>query len=95
MGCNFVKLSLHQKITALLSNRKLNGLDFRVGFPVVSGQKYCLLLQEQKSWDKLLCSGTSWDKITFSKETKSLYQKKQKKEILKQENEVLKQERTF
>ena len=30
MGCNFVKLSFHQKITASLADRKSNGLDFRV-----------------------------------------------------------------
>ena len=46
MGCNFIKLSLHQKITALLANRKLNGLDFKVGFPR-DGTSCCL-------WTKIL-----------------------------------------
>ena len=46
--------------------------------PFVPGQG-----QEQMSQDKLLCPGTSQDKITFSKETK------------KQDKDVLRQERAF
>ena len=49
--------------------------------PFVSGQG-----QEQLSWDKPLCPGTSWDKITFLKKTKT-----RKKDVLKQEKDVLKQ----
>jgi hypothetical protein len=103
MGCNFVKLSLHQKFTALLANRKLNGLDFRVGFP--RDRTSCCL------WTKILpCPAGAKirgqtplfrdvlgqnhilqrNQVTFPKETK-----KQIKDILKQEKEVLKQERTF
>ena len=56
------------------------------------------------SRDKLLCPGTSQDKITFLKKTKSrkkdfLKQEKdvlnQKKDVLKQEKYVLKQKRKF
>ena len=53
--------------------------------PFVPGQR-----QEQMSRDKLLCPGTSRDKITFPKVTK-----KQEKDVLKQEKDVLKQDRTF
>ena len=53
--------------------------------PFVPGQE-----QEQKSRDKLLCPGTSRDKITFPKKDK-----KQEKEVLKQEKDVLNQERMF
>jgi hypothetical protein len=44
--------------------------------------------QQQKSRDKLLCPGTSRDKITFTKE-----HKKQEKDVPKQEKEVPKQEK--
>ena len=47
--------------------------------PFVLGQG-----KEQMSRDKLLCPGTSQDKITFPKE-----HKKQKKDVLKQEKDVL------
>ena len=65
-------------------------------FPFVPGQRDFLVPvslcpgkgQEQKSRDKLLCPGTSRDKITFPKE-----HKKQEKDVLKQEKDVLKQEK--
>ena len=60
--------------------------------PFVPGQG-----QEQKSRDKLLCPGTSRDKITFPKEHKKQEKDvlKQEKDVLKQEKDVLKQERKF
>jgi hypothetical protein len=65
-----------------LSGNKNISLSHR---PSVPGQG-----QEQKSRDKLLCTGTSRDKITFPKKTK-----KQEKDVLKKEKDVLKQERMF
>ena len=49
------------------------------------------------SRDKLLCPGTSRDKITFPKEHKKQEKDvvKQKKDVLKQEKDVVKQERMF
>ena len=52
--------------------------------------------QEQMSQDKPLCPGTSRDKITFLKETKTGKEVlKQEKDVLKTEKKVLKQERMF
>ena len=59
------------------------------GRPFVPGQNdflvtlsLCLQGQEQKSRDKLLCPGTSRDKITFPKKPQ-----KQEKDVLKQEKD--------
>ena len=76
-----------------------NMIGFELGFPrdgTSRDKNYSLSRcpfvpgegQEQKSWDKLLCPGTSRDKIILQKKNK-------KQDVLKQEKDILKQERMF
>ena len=110
--CFFIRLTPIQPVkAACVAKRDVHGQS-RTERPIVPGQKYFPGQgQEQKSWDKLLCPGTSRDKITFppkKQRTRKGHSKTGKgrcktgkersktgKYILKQEKDVLKQEKMF